>query len=126
MSDSYQAVYDAVRSKISGGDIGAAVEEALRSANLSHYADMASRAAQEAASEYARPSAVYRPVLIADGDQWCALYGEDLQVGVAGFGETPFAAMYAFDRAWLTDKTPDARRSAIAKAASSTPAEGAE
>lgn len=23
-----------------------------------------------------------------DGDQWCFLYGEDLQSGVAGFGET--------------------------------------
>lgn len=24
-----------------------------------------------------------------DGDQWCALVGEDLQNGVGGFGNTP-------------------------------------
>ena len=28
-----------------------------------------------------------------DGDQWCALYGENLQEGVAGFGRTPAEAM---------------------------------
>ena len=31
--------------------------------------------------------------LSKDGDQWCALYGEDLQVGVAGFGETKVDAI---------------------------------
>lgn len=28
-----------------------------------------------------------------DGDQWCALYGENLQEGIAGFGDTPYNAM---------------------------------
>lgn len=32
MSDSYQAIYDAVRSKISGGDIGSVVHDVLFSA----------------------------------------------------------------------------------------------
>ena len=31
---------------------------------------------------------------------WCALFGENLQDGVAGFGETPAKAMWAFDVAW--------------------------
>lgn len=28
-----------------------------------------------------------------DGNQWCALFGEDLQVGVAGFGDSPHEAI---------------------------------
>lgn len=115
MSDAYQAIYDATRSRISNGDIGGAVEAAVREANLSHYADMASRCAQEAAGEHMRPSVLFRPTLSADGDQWCALLGDDLQSGVAGFGNTPGAAMWAFDRAFLTEKTPVAIR--LAKAA---------
>lgn len=34
---------------------------------------------------------------IQDGDQWCILWGADLQTGVAGFGETPVAAIAAFE-----------------------------
>lgn len=34
-----------------------------------------------------------------DGDQWCFLWGEDLAIGVAGFGASPVAAMADFDRA---------------------------
>jgi len=49
---------------------------------------------------FTRPSAVYKPKVYLDGDQWCALYGEDIQVGVCGFGPTPEAAMAAFDQAW--------------------------
>lgn len=30
-----------------------------------------------------------------DGDKWCALAGENLQEGVAGFGDTPSAALLA-------------------------------
>ena len=30
-----------------------------------------------------------------DGDTWCALVGEDLQCGFAGFGNTPFRALSA-------------------------------
>lgn len=39
-----------------------------------------------------------RPRLYIDGNQWCALYGENLMEGVAGFGDSPAAACYAFDR----------------------------
>lgn len=113
MSDSYQAVYDAVRSRIGNADIGSAVESALRNANISHYADMASRYAQDAAAEYQRPSVIFRPTLSADGDQWCVLLGEDLMTGVAGFGETPAAAMRAFDTAFYKAKTPAAARAAL-------------
>lgn len=100
MSDTYQAVYDAVRSKISSGNIGDAVQSVLRDCNLSHYAEMAMRTAQEAAYEQMRPSVVYKPKITKDGDQWCALLGDNLQEGVAGFGDTPNKACYAFDAAW--------------------------
>lgn len=46
------------------------------------------------------PSVLYRPSLSIDGDKWCALYGEDLQNGVAGFGKSPELAMLAFNQAW--------------------------
>ena len=117
MADTYQAVYDAIRSRIGNADIGGAVESALREANLSHYADMASRAAQESAYDAVRPHVLMRPSIGLDGTSWCALYGEDLMNGVAGFGETPAAAMAAFDKAWLTEKTPAAVMAAKAEAA---------
>lgn len=63
---------------------------------------------------WSAPSAVYRPRLMADGDRWCALYGDNLQEGVAGFGDTPWAAMQAFDKAWLTERRPAPRVAAEA------------
>lgn len=51
--------------------------------------------------ESLRPSTLYKPALSIDGDQWCALYGEDLQCGVAGFGDSPTDAYRDFDRAWF-------------------------
>ena len=32
-----------------------------------------------------------------DGDQWCVLYGDDLQSGICGFGKSPSQAMLAFN-----------------------------
>ena len=51
-------------------------------------------------SEWLRPSVIYRPQLSLDGNRWCALYGDDLQEGVAGFGDSPEEAMKQFDREW--------------------------
>lgn len=47
-----------------------------------------------------RPSYIYRPSLSLDGNQWCALFGDNLQCGVAGFGDSPEEAYNAFDKAW--------------------------
>ena len=49
----------------------------------------------------ARPSSRLRPRLAIDGNQWCALYGEDLQDGVAGFGSSPELAYLDFDASWV-------------------------
>lgn len=42
-----------------------------------------------------------------DGNQWRALFGENIQDGVVGFGDGPDAAMWAFDEAWR-EKLPPA------------------
>lgn len=47
-----------------------------------------------------QPCVIFKPQLLPDGDQWCALYGANIQEGVAGFGESPQLAMEAFDKAW--------------------------
>lgn len=62
------------------------------------------------ALEMRRPFMQLRPTLYADGDKWCALYGPDLQIGVAGFGDTPELAARDFDIAWLNARPPPRRR----------------
>jgi hypothetical protein len=52
-------------------------------------------------------SFMLKPKLSIDGNQWCALYGENLQDGVAGFGDSPDEAYEDFDRNWykkISDK----------------------
>jgi hypothetical protein len=39
-----------------------------------------------------------RPSVSQDGDQFCVLYGEDLQSGIAGFGDTIRLAIYDFNK----------------------------
>jgi hypothetical protein len=73
--------------------------------DVSFEADMAARHIVQMADgilyEQTRPSTLYKPTVSRDGNQWCALLGENLQVGVAGFGDSPAQAMYAFDLAWV-------------------------
>ena len=59
---------------------------------------------EDAYRERMRPFYLLRPAVYRDGNQWCALYGEDLQAGVSGFGDTPAKAAAAFDEAWLTER----------------------
>lgn len=113
MADSYQAIYDAVRSRISGGNIADAVQSVLRDCFDISYAREAivqdlHGAIVTVTEAMQRPSVLFRPVLSADGIAWCALLGPDLQTGLAGFGATPAEAMAAFDRAFLgaSDKPP--------------------
>ena len=44
--------------------------------------------------------AILQPRIFIDGNKWCVLWGENLQDGVAGFGDTPRLAVYNFNRAW--------------------------
>lgn len=80
------------------------------------FAEITAQAAWDITYAYTRPSAVYRPTLSIDGNQYCALYGADLQSGVAGFGDTPDAAMADFDKNWRTPlpNSPSAKTKAAA------------
>ena len=105
MSDTHQAIYDAVRSRLFGsGNIDDAIKAAVREVlgDVSFHITNIADSFHTSALEPQRPSAVFRPRLYPDGDQWCALYGDDLQSGVAGFGDTPDQAMRDFDAAWAT------------------------
>ena len=46
------------------------------------------------------------PKLQRLGKMWRALYGENPQDGVAGFGDTPDEAFADFDRLWFTRRGP--------------------
>lgn len=52
-------------------------------------------------------AASYRLVPYRDGNQWCVLLGEDLQSGIAGFGDSPALAIADFERA-MQAKAADA------------------
>lgn len=56
---------------------------------------------RESVIALSRPFVLYKPRLFPDGNQWCALLGEDLQSGVVGFGDSPNDASNAFDKAWF-------------------------
>jgi hypothetical protein len=104
MSDNYQAVYEAVRSRFHGCDVEGAIQSVLRdSFGMAHH--LMSCVAQDysvAAAEQARPVVVFKPTLSRDGNQWCFLFGESLAEGVAGFGDTPALAATDFDKQWLS------------------------
>jgi hypothetical protein len=67
----------------------------------------------QAAIEKRRPFIQLRPNIFIDGEKWCVLYGQNLQDGVAGFGDTPEQAAINFDIAWLNERTPAARAKMI-------------
>jgi hypothetical protein len=46
------------------------------------------------------PHVRMRPTLSSDGNKWIALYGDNLQTGVVGIGESPCEAMFHFDCEW--------------------------
>lgn len=105
--DSYQATYDAVRSRINPVNSHDVLESAARNAfDISHARQMLQGYIESVGWEMTRPSMLWRPALKRDGDQWCALYGENLQEGVSGFGPTPDMAMSAFDKAWHEHLSP--------------------
>jgi hypothetical protein len=110
MSDSYQAIYDAVRSRISNGDIGKAIHDvAWQHFDISHTVTMIrdhiSAEISMVAAEMARPSVLFKPKLYPDGNMWCVLLGEDIQEGLAAFGASPDEAMRNFDAAFKASNT---------------------
>ena len=78
----------------------------LAANSIAHAAEMTKENILWMLACYEAPSAVYRPRLFMDGDQWCALYGDNLQDGVTGFGTTPAKAMADFDKNWNAEVKP--------------------
>lgn len=76
-------------------------------------AELENRQNQEYHGERLRPFYLMRPKLFLDGDQWCCLYGENIQDGLAGFGPTPAKAAWAFDEAFYGPKTVPVARARI-------------
>jgi hypothetical protein len=81
----YRAIYDAVNLNFSGA---------------SYLWQHAQQEIYCVSASMQRPSVLYRPTILVDGSKWCALYGDNVQDGVAGFGDTPAEAMTAFDKNW--------------------------
>ena len=98
--DSYQAIYDSVRSRIGSFDGNALADRIAAKFDFSYYAETIKNEFLNTAFEMQRPSTVHKPKLSIDGDKWCALYGENLQDGVAGFGDSPAQALSDFDKNW--------------------------
>jgi len=98
---SYQAIYDAVRSRIGNFDSSDLVDSISKQFDISWQVEQVKQEFLSIAYEMQRPSTIYKPVLYIDGNQWVALYGEDLQSGVAGYGDSPAKAFTDFDKEWL-------------------------
>ena len=47
------------------------------------------------------PSYLIKPRSFRDGDQWCALLGDNIQQGVTGFGVSTELAYASFDTEWV-------------------------
>lgn len=88
MSDAYQAIYDAAN---------------LNLGNLSGLHHHITQEIYSISNHMTAPHVLMRPSISIDGNQWCALYGDNIQDGVAGFGDTPEKAMAAFDVAWFKE-----------------------
>jgi hypothetical protein len=100
MSEYQIEIYDAIRNRFSQFDSQGLMDRIVSNfdcsmsiARIEEQFKMAAVCMQEA-------SAIYRPKLSIDGNQWCALYGDNLQDGVAGFGDSPELAMVDFNKNW--------------------------
>jgi len=100
MSDNYQAVYDAVRSKMGRIDSSMVLEAIRDCFDISYIKPQIKENFDITLYKYQRPSVLFRPKISIDGNQWLALYGDNIQDGVAGFGNSPSESMADFDKKW--------------------------
>jgi len=100
MSDIYDAVYQAARSKISQCSTEDVLISVLSGSfgNVDHYFQCLCEGIEAMAT---KPHVLMRPKILKDGNKWSVLYGNNLQEGVCGFGDSPEEACCDFDRNWL-------------------------
>jgi hypothetical protein len=106
MGDTYQPVYDAVRSRIGHVDSSMVLQVIREAFDLSYQKQQLQQEISVISYQLTRPSAVFKPDLYKDGDMWCALLGGDIAEGVTGFGASPEEAMAEFDKAWYKKEVP--------------------
>ena len=102
MSDNYQAVYDAVRSRFSNFDSSGLIDNIASKFDISWTMSRLEATIADSvieAAEYSR-FAMLRPTLQQDGNMWICLLGDNLQVGIAGVGETPYLAIIDWNKAF--------------------------
>ena len=71
-----------------------------------HDSHMTRYAIENACTDATLPHVLMRPKIFPDGNKWCCLLGEDLQLGIAGFGDTPQEACYRFDKQFCKASPP--------------------
>ena len=79
-------------------------EELLRieSSQRQHHEVMLQQDRQFAVMQQAEYNlfSVLKPKLYKDANEWCCLYGDNIQEGISGFGETPHKAILDWNTAW--------------------------
>ena len=103
MDNTYQAIFDAVRSKISGFNGSELIERVTHQFDISHAVEMIRNEFLSAAYAQQRPSVLFSPKISLDGNEYCVLLGDNLQVGVAGYGKSPSKAFDDFDKNFYKD-----------------------
>jgi hypothetical protein len=101
----YDAVFNAVRSRMDYISAQNITEAIANKFEVSYQMEVIKDEFMQSAYDMRRPSMLLKPKLTLDGDSWCALYGDDIQSGVAGFGKSPELAMRDFDENFTKELT---------------------
>ena len=43
---------------------------------------------------------ILKPKIYQDGNQWCVLLGENIMLGICGFGDSPYLAILDFNKSF--------------------------
>ena len=77
-------------------------QENLNAASMLWSANQLRYGSEQFENEHrSRPSTLYSPKIYLDGNEWCALLGDNIQCGVCGFGDSPNEAYLDFDKKWF-------------------------
>jgi len=49
---------------------------------------------------------ILRPKLYIDRNRWCCLFGDEINGGIAGFGDSPYLAILEWNKSWLNEIDP--------------------
>ncbi len=76
--------------------------EQIESSQRQHQNDLQHQERMNALVEQSEYSlfAQLKPKLYQDGNKWCVLHGENIQTGIAAFGDTPQEAVMAWNMEW--------------------------